>query len=187
MSRSKAMLTSRKPFVGMPATYELDGHRQWCRMKDVCVVARRFASIHRVDFKITPEELICRFAALIRPNKPLVFAVDSKDPNHALRPVCPKKIFRYSKTGKGFWGTEVPMREQGGSWDSTFKLDIDTPYPKTLFVTAEWASDVFDAIRRGAGSAVDYQGRLFGVHPQSDVYGSLITLKQYCQNHPYST
>ncbi|MDP1718841.1 MAG: hypothetical protein Q8L24_00215 [bacterium] len=179
MSRRGSMPEPRRPFVVMPAVYELDCRRGWCRMRDVCSVARRLARTHNLDIKITSEELIRRFADLIRPNHSLPAPVDRRFPDGVPKVIDRnKKIFRYSKDGNGFWGTEVPPLKKGESWFSSFKLDIGIPYPATMFVPKEWAEDVFNAIRKGAVSARDYgDGHVLGFYSENDKDCRVFTLR----------
>ncbi len=134
----------------LPPVYELQfGFWRWCKLKEVCAIIPNLARITETDFSATPEELVSRFAALVRPNRIPEHVPQEK------RETMQKKIFRYSEDGSSFWGTEVPIGHPAPPY-VLFQLKIGTPYPEELFVPEVWAIDVLKAVRRGAVAAADF-------------------------------
>lgn len=149
-----------KPLIVMPPAYEIPAPfgGYWCKLKDICELVPQIAKLAGNKFNPTPEELVSRFAALTRLNK--TAWPDQKK----------VKVFRYSKDGNDFWGTDVPLDYGIKTFrhpdDSLcFKLDIRLPYQKKLFVTEEWARATLNAVRRGAVDAVDYGDFKMGSRP----------------------
>lgn len=130
----------------MPPVYEIElGMWRWCKLDEVCEVVRGLREVTDTDFKPTPEDLVSRFASLVRPNR---LPEGSKETEK-------KKIFRYSKDGVRFWGTEVSTAHPAPPY-VPFQLDIGTPYPSGLFVPEGWALDTLKAVRQGAVAAADF-------------------------------
>lgn len=129
----------------MPPVYEIEfGQWRWCKLGEVCEVVWALREVTELNFTPTATELVSRFAALVRPNR-LPKDVDGEK----------KKIFRYSRDGISFWGTEVPQTHPAPPY-IPFKLDIEAPYPPDLFVPEGWAIDTLNAVRRGCVAAADF-------------------------------
>jgi len=146
------MFVQKQPIMVMPPAYLLEMRNwRWCKLTEVCLAAKMNAKIAGFRFDPTPEELVRRFADLVRLNRvPDHLKGKGNEPK-------PVKVFRYSVDGKGFWGTNVPMPDCRAPLNSkNFKLDIGTPYPKRLLVREDWARDTLDAIRQGIIEVVDY-------------------------------
>ena len=145
----------KRPLVVMPPVYKLSvGFWRWCKLKEVCVIVPALAHCAGNDFEPTPEGLINRFAALVRPNR----IPDGVTPRTDW---VRKKIFRYSPDGKAFWGTGVGISHTVPP-HTPFSLGIGTPYPEGLFVPEGWVIDTLRAIRLGAVAAGDFGGQLLG-------------------------
>ena len=151
----------RVPLVIKPPVYELSiNFWNWCKLTEVCALVPELARVAEIDFNPTPEELVSRFAALVRPNRiPDHISEEAKERRK-------KKIFRYSEAGNGFSGTEVPMSGPDAPPYVPFQLSIETPYPETLFVPEGWAIDVLYAIRRGAVCAAWWDDIQVGFPPR---------------------
>lgn len=134
--------TQRQPLQIMPAVYQLLFWR-WCKLNEVCDIIPNIAANAGNDFRPSPDELVRLFAAMVRPNR-----LPKEDVN-APR----KKIFRYSRDGQGFGGTEVPINF-GFREMATFHLDVERPYPTGLFVPVGWVHDVVNAVALGAMGAI---------------------------------
>jgi hypothetical protein len=150
------------PLVIKPRVYELTlNFWNWCKLTEVCELVPGLAQIAEVDFNPTPEELISRFAALVRPNR---------IPDHVpqeKREERKKKIFRYSMDGMGLSGARVPTDGMNAPPYAPFQLPIETPYPETMFVPEGWAIDTLYAIRRGAVAAAEWDGTQVGFPPRT--------------------
>jgi hypothetical protein len=154
----------KHPVIVMPPVYELSlGIWQWCNLIEVCAVVPDLALLARIgiEFKPTPEELVSRFAALVRPNRlPWPASAETED-------VLKKKLFRYSLAGNGISGREVPMEGSGKAPPYVpFNLNLGTPYPDDMFVPEGWVIDTLKAIRRGAIAAADFGDIRIGFPPR---------------------
>ena len=143
-----------------PPVYELPIHFwRWCKLNEICAIIPDLARLNGIEFAPTPEDLVSRFAGLVRLNRiPDHIPVEKKEE-------FKKKIFRYSRDGNGFWGTEVPITNRKAPPYIDFRLDIEIPYPKELFVPEGWVIDTLKAIRLGAIAAVDFDGTKIGFPP----------------------
>lgn len=153
----------KHPVAVMPPVYELSlGVWRWCNLTEVCAVVPDLALLAHVDFKPTREELVSRFAALVRPNRlPWPAGVETAE-------VLKKKIFRYSIAGNGISGREVPMEGSGQAPPYFhFNLKLGTPYPDGMFVPVGWVIDTLDAIRHGAVAVADFGDFRVGFPPCS--------------------
>ena len=154
----------RMPVIVMPPVYELPIHFwRWCKLNEICVIIPDLANFAGVEFAPTPEDLVSRFAGLVRLNRiPDHIPVEKREE-------FKKKIFRYSQDGNSFWGTEVPIAGSvpPGTYPPyvDFRLEIGVPYPKELFVPEGWAIDTLRAIRMGSVAAVDLDGMKIGFPP----------------------
>jgi len=130
----------KQPVVVMPPVYELSlgafGPCRWCKLKEVCAVVPGLALLSRMDFSPTPEQLINRFVALVRP-------------------VFRKKMFRYSLSGNEVFEQEVPIRNEVPPY-FPFNLGLGITHLNEMFVPEDWVVDTLRAIRRGAVAAVDF-------------------------------
>lgn len=164
-------------FAVMPPVYELElGFWRWCKLKEICAIIPDIARIAEIDFAPTPEELVSRFAALVRFNRGPNFSL-FENISQEERIKMKKKIFRYSKDGTNLWGTEVPITQPQPPY-VPFQLDIETPYPKELFVPEGWVIDTLKAIRLGAVAAADFEERKVKVgFPPAKSDRNLITLE----------
>jgi len=155
------MNTRKTPVVIMPPVYELSlGIWRWCRLREICDAVPDIASLARIDFRPTREELVSRFAALVRPNRlPWPAAVETAE-------VLKKKLFRYSLCGSGISAREVPTRDGCAPPYVPFSLELGTPYPDEMFVPEGWAIDTLKAVRRGAVAAADFGDFKIGFPPR---------------------
>lgn len=135
-----------EPVQVMPPVYEIPLNMwRWCKLGEVCKLVPKIAWMAGNEFQPTCEELVWRFAPLVRP----VRAVGREFPR--------RRLFRYSLDGKDLRAT--PVLVEGDDEHLTccpspeFVLDIGTPYPKDLFVPEGWVIDTLKAIRSGAESA----------------------------------
>ncbi|HUC31515.1 MAG TPA: hypothetical protein VMR99_02385 [Candidatus Paceibacterota bacterium] len=147
----------------MPPVYELMlGFWRWCKLSEICAVVPGVARIAGNDFAPSPEVLVQRFAALVRPN------IIPPHIEGAGKESKAKKIFRYSLTGGELYGPEVPLSEHGQSLPPyrPFALGVGTPYPNGLFVPEGWAIDTLKAIRLGAIAAADFGDVKIGFSPR---------------------
>ncbi len=144
----------------MPPVYEIQlGMWRWCKLGEVCEIVWGLREITGTDFAPTPTDLVSRFAALAKRNRP---------PNEkSEKEKWLKKIFRYSHDGIGFWGTEVPTERPYPPY-VPFTLDIGTPYPADLFVPEGWVIDTLKAVRLGAVAAADFGDHKIGFCPMKD-------------------
>lgn len=155
------MLHPTAPLVVLPPVYELTfGFWRWCKLTEVCAVIPELSRIAETHFSPTPEELVSKFAALVRLNKIPDHIKEENREKHK------KKLFRFSENGTGFLATPVPLSGFEAPPYAPFELSIGTPYPPELFVPEEWAADTLMAIRKGAVSAVDFDGLLIGFPPR---------------------
>ena len=147
----------------MPPVYEIEfGQWRWCKLHEVCSVVAGLRKITETDFDPTPEELVSRFAALAKRNGGLKGPGVSEEDGARWM----KKIFRYSRDGVNFWGTEVPTTYPVAPPYVFFQLDLATPYPQELFVPEGWVIDTLKAVRLGAVAAADFDGRKIGFAPE---------------------
>lgn len=156
----------KEPMVIMPMVYQLPFQFwRWCNLSEVCEVAKTiYQHLEINEYECTPENLVHRFAALVRFNKV---------PAHLTGDIAEKrkkKIFRYSTDGTGFWGTEVPLynkekykenRQLNIPPHKWFELQVGSPYPKSMFVPEGWCLDTLKLIHKGAISVVDYTDAKF--------------------------
>lgn len=164
----------QSPLCVMPPVYMLPGLGwRWCKLSDACDIANRLAPHTECGFHGTPEELVRAFAALVRLNRG---PAGPDGIQHAAEPR--KKMFRYSKDGIGFWGTEVPI---GMGEDCPPKSDfrlIPSPYPPDLFVPEGWVIDVLREVSQGAHAAVQHEdGTLLGYRNAHHVRGDFYVIK----------
>ena len=154
------------PVAVVPPVYELPvNHWRWCNLKELCAVVPGVAALAGLEFSPSPESLVRRFAGLTRPNK-------EPDTGSAFQPQAEKKvIFRFSRDGLGFSGTEVPLVGEANGLDlvppfAPFILDVGMPYAETLFVREDWATDTLAAIRKGVVATADLgEGIIVGMKP----------------------
>ncbi len=171
------MLRASSPLMISPPSYELmfgfmANIQRWCKLSDVCDLVPELTRIAETDFKPTPEDLVSRFASLMRNNKipgglRKIELENQHQTERADRPRSKTKIFRYSLDGTGFSGTTIPTEGFQAPPYAPFFLPIETPYPKTLFVPEEWAVDTLYAIRRGAVAAADFGETQVGFPPRT--------------------
>ena len=58
------------PLIIKPPVYELTlNFWNWCKLTEICALVPGLARVAEVDFNPTPEELVSRFVALVRPNR----------------------------------------------------------------------------------------------------------------------
>ncbi|MCX6703070.1 MAG: hypothetical protein NTV02_00030 [Candidatus Zambryskibacteria bacterium] len=155
------------PVVVMPLSYELPlGFWKWCKISEVCAIVPNLAKLAqmRFEFNPTPEELISNFAALVRPNR-LPYPAGVMNAR--------KKIFRYSLSGNGFSGTEVPTGEDAPP-NKKFEIFPSHCFPQDVFVPEGWVIDTLKAIRRGAISATDRGNYMIGFCPKGSAHASVI-------------
>lgn len=139
------------PLRVFPPVYEMHFNQfRWCRLTEVCELVPANARAAGVRFAPSAEELVSRFAALIKCNR----KIENLTPAQNRKAL--KKIFRYSEDGSTLCGKEVPMSGNKMPPYGRFELDISTPYLNSLFVTEEWTSDTLRAIRLGAVAAVHF-------------------------------
>jgi hypothetical protein len=161
MRQENIMVLSEKSIVVMPPVYEIKiGWWRWCKLQEVCAVVPNLALLAGVVFAPTPEELVSLFSGLVRPNRL---------PKEDTRKV---KVFRYSRDGEGFWGTEVPKRQTRKA-STPFSLEIEKPYPIGLFVPEGWVIDTLKAIRIGIVEAADYGDYIVGWRLEGDKRGHI--------------
>ena len=138
------MDSSQSPVVVMPPVYELSfGGWRWCKLAEACAVVPRIARIAGADFAPTPDELVSKFALLVRPNGwPSVIEGERRDK---------KRIFRYAlNTLKlEFQDVPYPCKDELLHTFPPFKLDLETPYPEGMFVREDWVLDTLKVIRCG--------------------------------------
>ncbi len=153
------MFSKIKPVIVQPPVYELPiNFWRWCKLNEVCAIIPDLARLNEIEFAPTPEDLVSRFASLVRFNRiPDHIPVEKKEE-------FKKKMFRYSQDGNSFWGTEVPISGPMPPYVD-FRLGIEYPYPKELFVPEGWVIDTLKAIRMGAVAAVDFDGIKIGFPP----------------------
>lgn len=147
-------MNTRKPVVVMPPVWALsfnEGH--WCELSEVCALVPEIYIDGNLTFTPTPEQLVSKFAALIRPNGPGLKQVPGRE-----RP----KLFRYSEDGTSLRDTMVPVAANAAPPHVSFELCIGAPYPESLFVPAGWSMDTLLAVRSGAVSASDRDGMIYG-------------------------
>jgi hypothetical protein len=158
-----------EPVAVTPPVYEIPINMwRWCKLEEVCAIVPGVAKLGENDFAPSPEELVSKFAALIRLNRlPDHMTSEAKER-------LKKKIFRYATPdGKGLGGTEVPLIADGRDPNlappyAKFELDIGVPYPTGLFVPEGWVLDTLKLIRRGAVYAADYgKDGIAGFYPKN--------------------
>jgi hypothetical protein len=144
----------KEPIVVIPVAYELPINvSRWCKLGDVCNVARNIAAMLGSKFGPSPVELVSDFASLVRPNR-----CGSIDQERGEKREIGKQYFRYSLTGRELQAKEVVC--QG------FVM-TDPPYAhfefegcdSETFVPEEWAKNVLRAVRLGARSAVRWNDK----------------------------
>jgi hypothetical protein len=138
----------QKPLIIKPPVYVLPGlDWNWCLLSELCMTIQGIARASQFEFSPTPEQLVSRFAALVRPNR------NPWRESDEMRKESFVKIFRFSIDGQGFQGTDVPAEirtNEKMNLDMLFKLHIDAPYPPGLFVPEGWAIDVLKTVyKRG--------------------------------------
>ena len=159
------------PVIIKPPVYELTlNFWNWCKLSDVCELVPQLAKLADVDFEPSPEELVSRFAALVRLNR-----IPDRVPQEK-REERKKKIFRFSVDGSGFWGQEVPLTGLGAPPYVPFFLPLERPYPKTMFVPEGWAIDTLYAVRRGAIAAAEWGDDVRVGFPPRDSGRDLVNL-----------
>jgi len=140
------------PVPVLPVVYWLPlGQWRWCKLGDVIQIVPGVAKLGKSDFHPTPEELINRFAALVRPNK-ISFSKDN-----------PVRCFRYSLDGINLQGKNVPQEKDHRLNPPWKRFELDNP-PITLesFVPEGWVRDVLRAIRKGVVAAYKNEDQLVG-------------------------
>lgn len=149
------------PLAIKPPVYELTVNLwHWCKLGEVRALVPELARAAGMDFNPTPEELVSNFAGLTRYNHiPEHVPVKERDARK-------KKLFRFSVDGVGLSATKLPCVELQAPPYAPFQLSIDAPYPETLFVTEEWATDVLRAIRAGAVRGAWWDGLQVGFPPR---------------------
>lgn len=148
------MRVVRQPLKVMPPVYQLF-FWNWCRLNEVCDIVPDLAATAGNEFRPGPDDLVRRFAALVRLNRL---------PEDAAKNAPRKKIFRYSVDGSSFAGTEV-LSDLGLREKNVFRLDIASPYPPGLFVPVGWVQDTLSAIRLGSVQAVQAGSHIIGFGP----------------------